>query len=126
MRNNEPIHSTTFSASVNHAFVDSVFGWGLILVCIFSLMDGVMTLELVRMGAWEANPFMRTALQQGPFFFIFTKYGLTAAGFLFLFRNRKIRCFNGKLTVEEIGAGLMMFYLGLLIYEVRIYQIMSA
>ena len=104
-------------------FVDSKFTFQLLLILILSLLDAVLTLHLVPKGAWEANPMMRYALEIGPAFFITTKYFLTAAGFLFLIRNGRLLVFGGRFSLEEIANGLILFYIGLVIYEVKIFQI---
>ena len=107
----------------NIGFVDSKFTSQLLLILALSLLDAVLTLQLVPKGAWEANPMMRYALEIGPVFFIMAKYFLTAAGFLFLIRNAKLLVFGGRFSLEEIAHGLILFYIGLVIYEVKIFQI---
>lgn len=97
----------------------------LFLVLLFSLVDAVMTLVLLNLGAWEANPMMRYALEMGPSFFIFSKYFLTAAGFLFLLRNAKLRIFRNRMTAEELAYGLILLYAGLVLYEIKIFQIVT-
>lgn len=97
----------------------------LLLVLIFSLIDAVMTLSLLNLGAWEANPMMRSALEVGPSFFIFSKYFLTAAGFLFLLKNAKLRIFGNRMTAEELAYGLILLYAGLVLYEISIFQIVT-
>jgi len=52
-----------------------------------------------------------------------SKYFLTAFGLLFLFLNGKKRIFGGLLMVEEIAGGIVLFYEGLVIYEIAIYHI---
>lgn len=97
----------------------------LFLVLAFSLIDAVMTLTLLNLGAWEANPMMRAALEVGPSFFIFSKYFLTAAGFLFLLKNAKLRIFGNRMTAEELAYGLILLYAGLVLYEISIFQIVT-
>ncbi len=93
------------------------------IVLILSLVDGTMTIFLVGKGAWEANPFMRYALEVSHEFFFFTKYFLTASGLLFLLMNGNRRVFFGILSLEEIAGGLVLFYEGLIIYEITIFHL---
>lgn len=111
-------------ASESSELIDVKFTVYVILTLFLCLTDAIMTLALLRMGAWEANPVMRAALEIGPKFFIFAKYFLTASGLIFLIRNSRIRIFFGMISLEEIAGGLILFYEGLIIYEVTIYHLM--
>jgi hydrogenase expression/formation protein HypC len=75
------------------------------------------------MGAWEANPLMRQALSMGHEFFFFSKYFLTASGLLFLLTNAEKRIFKGIFSLEEIITAVVLFYEGLVIYEVTLYYL---
>lgn len=94
----------------------------LFIVLLLSLVDGAMTIYLVQRGAWEANPFMRYALNVSHEFFIIVKYFLTAGGLLFLLWNGRVRVFRNRLSLEEIAGALVLFYQGLVIYEITIYH----
>ena len=95
----------------------------LFVVLILSLADGTMTIFLVKRGAWEANPVMRYALSISYEFFFFLKYFLTAGGLLFLLQYGNKRIFKGLLSLEEITVGIVLFYEGLVIYEITIYHL---
>lgn len=97
----------------------------LFVVLILCLIDGTMTIFLVEKGAWEANPLMRYALSVSYEFFFFLKYFLTAGGLLFLLRNGNKRIFKGLFSLEEFAGGLVLFYEGLVIYEISIYHIVK-
>ncbi|MFC1569175.1 DUF5658 family protein [bacterium] len=99
-----------------------IFLLSTLLLCI---TDGLMTVKLLNLGAWEANPIMRYALSQGIGFFIFSKYFLTAGGLLVLLRFGKVRIFNEHITLEEIAAGFLLFYQGLVLYELECYIILT-
>ena len=103
-------------------FFDVKYVLCLFIVLILSLADGTMTIYLVEQGAWEANPVMRYALSVSYEFFFFLKYFLTAGGLLFLLVNANRRIFKGIFTIEEIAGGLVLFYEGLVIYEITIYH----
>jgi len=111
-------------ASESSELIDIKFTVYVVLTLFLCLIDAIMTLALLRMGAWEANPIMRYAIEMGPRFIIFAKYFLTASGLIFLIRNSRIRVFFGMISLEEIAAALILFYEGLIIYEVTIYQLM--
>ena len=95
----------------------------LFVTLILSLVDGTMTIYLLELGAWEVNPFMRQALSLGHEVFFFSKYFLTAGGLLLLLLNADKRIFKGMLSLEEIGASVVLFYEGLVIYEITLYHI---
>lgn len=97
----------------------------LFAVLILCLIDGMMTIVLVEKGAWEANPFMRYALSVSYEFFFFSKYFLTAGGLLFLLINGKKRVFRELISLEEFACGLVLFYEGLVIYEISVYHIVA-
>ena len=94
----------------------------LFIVLILCLVDGTMTITLIQRGAWEVNPIMRLALSVSHEFFFIVKYFLTAGGLLFLLKNGEMRILNGLLSLEEIAGGLVLFYEGLVIYEITIYH----
>jgi hypothetical protein len=107
----------------------SFFPWKyaitLFITLILCLIDGGLTIFLVNKGAWEANPLMRHALSVSHEYFLVLKYFLTAGGFLFLLRHGRRRIFRGIMTIEELAGGIVLFYAGLVIYEITIYHIVK-
>jgi hypothetical protein len=97
----------------------------LFITLILCIVDGAMTIFLVKKGAWEANPLMRRALGEGTAVFLFLKYFLTAGGLLFLLHHGRRRLFKGALSVEEVAAGIVLFYEGLVIYEISLYHVVK-
>ena len=100
---------------------------GKYLFCLFvglilCLVDGTMTIFLVEKGAWEANPLMRYALSVSHEFFFFLKYFLTAGGLLVLLWNGNRRVLGGLFSLEEIVWGIVLFYEGLVIYEITVFH----
>jgi hypothetical protein len=131
MVNTEPIdpgnkkHQRTphFKLIKSHpSFFEKKYVLCMFVVLLLSLMDGTTTVFLLELGAWEANPVMHYALSVGHEFFFFIKYFLTAGGLLFLLSNGDKRVFGGLFALEEIAGGLVLFYLGLVIYEVAIFH----
>ena len=105
------------------------FSWkyvfALFVTLVLCIMDAGLTIFLVERGAWEANPLMRYALSVSYEYFLLSKYFLTGFGLLFLFLNGKKRIFGGLLMVEEIAGGIVLFYEGLVIYEIAIYHLIQ-
>lgn len=107
------------------SFFETKYIFCMFVILVLSLVDGTMTIFLVEKGAWEANPFMRYALEVSHEFFFFTKYFLTASGLLFLLMNGTRRVFFNIISLEEIAGGLVLFYEGLIIYEITIYHLIQ-
>ncbi len=98
-----------------------------LLLCtlILTITDGLMTIKLLNLGAWEANPVMRAALSVSTGFFILIKYLLTGGGLLVLLRFGKVRIFDESVSLEEIAAGVVLFYQGLVLYEIECYLLLG-
>ena len=82
-----------------------------------------MTIKLIANGAWEANPIMRGALEVSREFFILIKYFITSFSLLYLLINGDVKVF-GLCKVEEIAGLFIIFYEGLVIYEIALYYLM--
>jgi hypothetical protein len=69
-------------------FPPATFAW-ILLLLIFTVADGLLTLELIEAGYHELNPVMHYFLVKGPAHFVIGKYVHAAAGLpiLVLFRN---------------------------------------
>ena len=70
-------------------FPAPTFVW-ILLVLVFTVADGLLTLELLEAGYHEINPVMHYFLARGPAHFVVGKYVLAAAGLpiLVLFGTR--------------------------------------
>jgi hypothetical protein len=104
-------------------FFESKYVFALFVTLLLTITDGLLTIFLVQKGAWEANPVMRYAMSISHGFFIFLKFFLTASGLLFLLIQGNRRVFGGLFSLEEIAAGIVLFYEGLIIYEITMYQL---
>ena len=76
----------------DYVYVDRPGGWmalAFATLLALSLLDAWFTLDLIRSGATEANPFMRAALTLGNHAFVLIKTVITiaAVGFLCLHKN---------------------------------------
>jgi hypothetical protein len=104
-------------------FFESKYVFVLFVTLLLTITDGLLTITLVQKGAWEANPVMRYALSISNEFFIFLKFFLTAAGLLFLLTQGSRRVFRGLFCLEEIAAAIVLFYEGLIIYEITMFHL---
>jgi hypothetical protein len=95
-----------------------------LIVSILSLtiVDGILTVELLSTDCEEANPLMKLALQQGHGTFFVVKYVLTALGlpFLLVFKNHQL--FGTRFRVGYVFPIFLLLYLMLVSYEVRLFQ----
>jgi hypothetical protein len=97
----------------------------LLTTLLLTITDGILTIHLLNLGAWEANPLMRLALSVSLEFFIGIKYLLTAGGLFILLRFGKVAILDESITLQEIALGVILFYQGLVIYEIECYTILS-
>jgi hypothetical protein len=97
----------------------------LLTTLLLTIADGILTIHLLNLGAWEANPLMRFALSVSLEFFIGVKYHLTAGGLFILLRFGKVAILDESITLQEIALGVILFYQGLVIYEIECYMILS-
>jgi len=90
-----------------------------ILILVFSSADAGLTLELIRLGAYEANPLMRPLVAGSAVAFTLVKVGLTAAGVIFLTLLAGVRAF-GRLPAGLLLYMLLAGYGTLIVYEFRL------
>ena len=93
-------------------------------VLALSILDGVLTIELLDINSEEVNPVMRFLLGLGgghrPF--LLGKYVLTAVGlpFLVVFKNWPL--FGTRFRVGFLLPVFLGLYLGLLVYQVHLLE----
>ncbi|MGC8639339.1 MAG: DUF5658 family protein [Isosphaeraceae bacterium] len=87
-----------------------------------TIVDGVLTIELLGPNCEEANPVMKYALQHGHGSFIVAKYVLTALGlpFLLVFKNHLM--FGTRFRVGYVFPIFLLLYLLLVAYEIRLLE----
>jgi len=107
-------------AKSDQSFVQGKYVFVLFITLLLSFGDGILTIFLLRMGAWEANPVMRFTLSISYEFFFLTKLILTMGGLFILTNRSKMRIFGGLFSLEEITAAIILFYEGLIIYEIAL------
>lgn len=82
-----------------------------------SLFDGFLSLQLVELGAREANPLLSRFLAESPLHFILGKHLLTALGVLFLVLYSERRLFGGRLQVRHLLLAAQVLFAGVIVYE---------
>jgi Domain of unknown function (DUF5658) len=91
-----------------------------ILIMLCSCADALLTLALIRHGAYEVNPLMRTLLGSALAFAV-VKVGLTAGGVVLLTLLARVRAFGA------LSGGLLLYfflagYAALIVYEFRLLE----
>jgi hypothetical protein len=91
---------------------ESLLFWVAAGLLIFNLLDGLLTLTAIHIGAAaEANPLMDVSLAWGSLWFIAIKLSLVSLGVLLLWRLR-------RLPLAAFGlVGLCIFYGGIVAYQ---------
>ena len=100
---------------------------GLVLaLLLLTIVDGVITLNLIEQDCQEINPLMRYFLGKGPVAFLLGKYVLTAAGVpvLLIFKNYYL--FGTRFRVGYLMASFVLLYLGLMVYQLQLLQRVAA
>ena len=71
-----------------------------VIIWVLSIVDGLLTLNLIGRGAHEINPVMSYLIQLNPYIYFFTKCFLTAISviILILFRNYRSKIFRVRIT----------------------------
>jgi len=95
------------------------------LLLAFTIIDGLMTFDLLDAGCQEVNPLMGYLLSHGQGLFLLGKFILTTVGLfvLLIFKNNDIYC--GRLRVLRVGHLLPVFallYMVLIAYQLHLLQ----
>jgi hypothetical protein len=72
----------------------------ILFIIILSVLDAILTLNLVDLGASELNPIMAYYLGHGPLTFFWVKYLLTSAAVLILLFIKNIQLFNTRFQAK--------------------------
>jgi hypothetical protein len=91
-----------------------------------TLIDGLLTLELIEMGSDESNPVMRFFLGIGPGAFLIAKYVLTASAIpvLMIFKNHRL--FRTRFCVGYLIPLFLSLYFILIAYQIDLFvQLMT-
>lgn len=87
-----------------------------IMILLMSVTDAFLTLQLIDLGASEANPVMAYLLDRTPRLFITAKMLLTGAGIVVLVALARARVFR-VIRISIIIHWCMLGYVALLAYE---------
>jgi Domain of unknown function (DUF5658) len=87
-----------------------------------TIVDGVLTLELLDFNSEEANPFMEYLLKRGPLAFMLGKYVLTAMGLPFLVVYMNHPLFKTRFRVGFLLPVFISLYIALISYQYMLFQ----
>lgn len=91
-----------------------------ICVLLLSCIDALFTLNLLKIGASEANVVMASMLAHGVETFVAAKIGLTALSLLILAAVAR-RMYFGSFSVEHLMKLFCIGYIGVIYYEVYLF-----
>jgi hypothetical protein len=92
-------------------------------VLLLTLLDGVLTLELLDTNSEEINPLMRGLLDRGPLWFLLGKYVLTAVGLPFLVVYQDYRLFATGFRVRFLLPIFLSLYVALVAYQLHLLKL---
>jgi hypothetical protein len=88
-----------------------------------TIVDGVLTIELLDMNSEEVNPFMAHLLTRGNSAFLLGKYILTATGLPFIVVFKQYPMFGTRFRVGFLIPVFVSLYLALAFYQWRLIAI---
>jgi len=87
-----------------------------------TIVDGMLTLELLDLNSEEANPFMGHLLRRGPLDFLLGKYVLTAMGLPFIVVYQNYPMFKTRFRVGFLLPVFISMYIVLIYYQYMLFQ----
>jgi hypothetical protein len=94
------------------------------LLCM-TILDGVLTIELLGMNGEEANPIMGYLLNRGPLAFLLGKYVLTAVGLPFIVVYKNYRLFGTRFRAGFLLPVFVGLYIVLISYQSMLFLVGS-
>jgi hypothetical protein len=88
-----------------------------VLLLSLTIIDGVLTLELLGMHGEEANPVMEYLLDRGPLTFLLGKYVLTAFGLPFIVVYKNYPMFGTRFRAGFMIHVFIGMYVALIAYQ---------
>jgi hypothetical protein len=85
-----------------------------------TVVDGVLTLELLDLNSEEANPFMGHLLKRGPLDFLLGKYVLTAMGLPFIVVYKNYPMFKTRFRIGFLLPVFISLYVALITYQCKL------
>lgn len=95
----------------------------IVLLLIFSIIDGFMTLYLLDHGAHEINPIMSFSLGLGPWFFFASKFLLTCIGVMCLLVVSNSCVFDNRIQVRDVFPAMLFLYLMVMAWNSFLYLV---
>lgn len=91
-----------------------------VIILVLSIVDGLLTLNLIGMGASEANPLMSYLIELDPYIYFFAKCFLTAISviILILFRNYRSKIFRVRIT--NLMPVVAVFFILVIFYQLHL------
>jgi hypothetical protein len=93
-----------------------------LVLLVFTVVDGVITLHLVDVDCQEINPVMRYLLSKGPVPFLISKYAMTAAGLPILLIFKNYFLFGTRFRVNYLIPFFVGLYVALTVYQICLLQ----
>jgi Domain of unknown function (DUF5658) len=94
----------------------------LLTLLVLSLIDAVITIQLLSIGCDEVNPLMARLVEWGVLPFLMGKYLLTAAGLPFLLTFKNFKLFGTPFRVGYLFATFVAMYLALIAYQLTLFR----
>ena len=96
---------------------------GVVMLAVFlSLTDAFFTLNLLELGAREANPVMNLFLRFGELPFLAAKYLLTGGCLLWFLIHKNYSLFGTRFTVKTLMVSVLVIYSVLIVYELILFS----
>ncbi|MFQ5470577.1 MAG: DUF5658 family protein [Gammaproteobacteria bacterium] len=102
-------------------YVDRYEPWLVVIIAltlVLSCTDAFFTLNLLKMGATEANPVMDALIKHDVNIFIYTKIAVTALCLLILLTHKNFWLLKNKLKVNHLIIATFVCYFALINYEI--------
>lgn len=95
----------------------------IVALLVLTLLDGVLTLELLDLNSEEANPIMAHLIRRGSLTFLMGKYVMTAAGLPFLVVYQHYPLFRTRFRVGWLLPIFIGLYFVLLFHQWNLFRI---
>ena len=95
----------------------------ILLIVMLSVIDAILTLDLISRGAAELNPVMDYYLAHSPLAFFWVKYCLTWAAIMIILLHKNIYLFNTKIQAKVFFIVFLVPFL--LVVQWQIYLIFT-
>jgi hypothetical protein len=82
-----------------------------------SILDAILTMYLISLGAIEVNPIMAYFLEYGPLKFFGVKYFLTCASIVLLLLNKNVYLFKHRIRTEIVFIGVVILFASVVLWE---------